>query len=501
MTIKHDTNALGKLVRWDADWYKSLSDDECIVCLSEKQLYIISQAMMPLTWFGTRWQGDITDLDFDLIKSELEYRIAERMTCEKLTALANTIQQMQSQLTYIYNDLYADTATATGFDINTTIINDVYDTSALSALGYVAENCGDTGKDAIYGGVRQLIAYIAQNNLDFLEQVEQSAGNVAEQISTVLAAFPPTNLLALDDIADWTQFIIEELMEEYNATITQELIQETICDLFCIAVQNNCSLDFNDVFNYFIDKLPITISQFVTTWSNLIQFTIIGSFSGNDYFYYMCLFQLAAAGFGQGYLGLATMERYALELRAGTNSPDNDWSIFCTSCPAFTHWELLWDFAWGLGDFEIVSGTQLSDRIEGLDGGDTEIYNVKLNLNDVMNIKRLATFTAANTHIGNGSDDFERYSVFAGVDHTGGEQVVLTASFIAVNGDDLQRCNDSDAADSNALSIRFLGSMTDVNASSKISLKRVRIIAQDNGNGKPVLARWKITQSPCADFS
>jgi hypothetical protein len=455
---------------------------------------------MPLRWQRTRWTGDSSALDLDLIASNLQHALDERMTCEKLTQLTNTINQMQSQLTYIYNDLYGDTAAANGFNVNTSVINDFYDTAALTALGYTSENCDTADKDALYGGVRALVNYITQNNTDLLEQLEQSFGNIAEQASTLLAAFPPSNLLALDDAADWVQFIIEELSEEYAATVTETLIQQTICDLFCLAVQNNCNIDFNDVYNYFIDKLPVGISQFATTWTNLVQFGLIGSFSGNDYFYYLCLFQLAAAGFGQGYLGLATMEKYALVLRAGANSPDNDWAVFCTSCPTFTHWEYNWDFAWGLGEFEIVNGTLLSDRVEGEDIGH-ERYSVRMNFNDVMNIKRLAAFVAGNSHIGNGSDDFERYSVFPQVDNGGTEGIVYQTSFISANDDNLKFCADGDAANNSALSVRFLGNMTDVDANSKVSLKRVRIIAADNGNGKPVLARWKTSASLCEDFT
>lgn len=47
-----------KLIQWDTEFYNSLSDDDCLVCLSEKQKYVLGQILEPIKW-STRW----TDTD------------------------------------------------------------------------------------------------------------------------------------------------------------------------------------------------------------------------------------------------------------------------------------------------------------------------------------------------------------------------------------------------------------------------------------------------------
>jgi len=325
-----------KLTSFDADFYAALTDNDCIVCLTERQVYILGQTLEQITWLRTRWVGNTTGLDVDEISSEIQYRLAERMTCETLTTILVTIEGMQVQIQSILSEIAEDNI-APEFDVDTTTVSNVYSESELTDLGVTAATCDNAGKDAIYGAVKQLVSYITQNNTDFLEEIEQHVGNTAELASTLTAAFPPTNLLAIDDLADQLQFLVEELLEEYNATVDEELIQTTICDLFCIAVDNDCHIDFNLIFDYFGSFLPSTPSQAITTWANVMQFAVIGNFSGNQYFYYLCWLQLFAALTGNGLYGTVTINSYALQLRAGLNTPDADWSIFCIDCPPPNH--------------------------------------------------------------------------------------------------------------------------------------------------------------------
>jgi len=487
-----------KLTRWDADWYKSLTDDDCIVCLSERQIYLIRMMLEPLTWVNTRWVGDIADLDFDLIKSELQFALDDKMTCENLTTILLKINDMEDKINYVYNQTVTD-STDPLFDVNTTTISDNYSQQQLADFGVQAATCDDAGKDAIYGAVSQLVRYISQNNTDFLENIEQSVGNVAEQASTLLAAFPPTNFLAIDDIADFAQFLVEELLEEYNATVDEALLQETICDLYCLAVNNNCSIDFNDILYYFGSKLPNSPSQFLTSWSSLIQFAIIGSFAGNEYFYYMCFLQLLAAGVADGYNNSNPMSTYALQLAAGLNSPDHDWSIFCTACPTYTHWQLEHDFALGLGDFTITTGTQQENGIKAITGGGTWSYAVRLNFAESQDIENLAAFTSNDGRIGNGSDDFERYSAYTLVNNTGVESVFLTQSFL-LPATNHKFCVVHDIPQNAQRSIRFVGVMT-AGANKTLTLHKVRVIGVKGVNAKPLGSHLTIIEEPCADFT
>ena len=487
-----------KLTRFDADFYKSLSDEDCIVCLTEKQIYVLGQTLEQIGWARTRWIGDTSGLDFDAISSDIQYALREKMTCETLELVLERIIRLEEQIQLIYNE----TQENEGVDIfapDTTVIDDVNTTQELTDFGVSAATCDSAGKDAIYSACNTLVRYIVQNNVDFLERFSQSL-SASESAERLISAIPAVGLLPIDEIIGYAAFISEELLEEYNATVDETLIQSVVCDLFCIAVANNCTLDFNDVFGYFADKVAPTLNNFATTYLELVVFATTGTFATDDYFYYMCYFQLVTVGMGQFFLSLNSVESYALKARDGLSSPDDGWTIYCTSCPTFTHWEYNWDFAWGLGEFVIVEGTLAGNYIESVDVGTTKSVVVRLNFTADMDIENIASTAIANGHIGNGSHDFHRQSVYTLIDNGGTETVLYNANFLTVNDIDVDFCADSDIAANVTRSIRIWGATDEAGGAVWVRLKRVRIVGFDNGNGKPVLARWRTAEPLCSEY-
>lgn len=410
-----------KLARWDADFYNELSDDDCIVCLSEKQVYLLGQIIEQLTWSKTRWTGDTTGLDFDAIASELNYRIIERMTCQQvgdIFTIINNLQETVFSLQQTVNATFNQIDTGDDifiFEPEVSTIDDVHTPQELSDFGVTAENCDDAGKDAIYGAINQLVRYINQRNIDFLENINQ-AGNTPEQIERAISAIPIFNELPIDEIFGWVNFIATELEDEYNAIVTEALLQSVVCDLFCIAVASDCHLDFNDVYNYFAGKVSPSISLGVSTVLSLIQFAALGTMSGDAYFHYMCYFQLSLVGMGQFYLGVNSLNDYAYQTRAGLNSPDHDWSIFCLDCPPlYRIWT--WDFANGMGEFEFeiapsgsdCVGTTLGvidgDRLKGVQCGSQNAVGVIRPFNPTWRVKSVRLTTERENGIGNGTYD------------------------------------------------------------------------------------------------
>jgi len=325
----HRTNP-EKLTRFDADFYNSLSDDDCIVCLTEKQIYILGQTLEQITWVRTRWTGDTSALDVDEISSQIQYRLAERMTCETLTTILQSIESITAQLDAIQQQVFEQDNT---IDVKTTTLEDIFPPLEQSSeILAQPDTCDTEGKDAIYGACKAIVEFIHQNNLDFLESISQ-AGNFTDQAKRILSGIPLVGILPSDEVADYMTFIIDELLEEYNATVTEELLQTVICDLFCIAVDSDCSLDFAELLNYFSAKVDPSLSSAVTTFLNLVQFAIVGTFAGDDYFYYLCYFQLWLAYADSEFFGNVGIQSLAMTAAAGYNSPDSDWSIFCTDCP------------------------------------------------------------------------------------------------------------------------------------------------------------------------
>jgi len=406
-----------KLVRWDADYYKELTDDDCIVCLTEREVYIIGQIIDMIRWSRTRWIGDLLGLDFDLIAGNLEYKLAERMTCQNITKLLEKITQLESKIDYVFNETVVNEGD-TVFNAYETVMDDVFTPEQMTTGDMVveAETCDEAGKSQIYGSVVQLVRYIVQNNTDFLEQLGQNFGNIAEQIQTVTGAFPPTDFLAADDLAKYVNFLVDELKEEYEAIVDEELIQQTICDLFCIAVANDCVLTMYDTFHYFASKLSPSFSNVATTLGDLVQFALIGTFSTDMYFYFLCYFQLLSAAMSNVVTG-DSLAVYEQQIAAGFNSPDGDWEIFCIDCPTLYR-KKIWYFDFSsdgaaiTGGFDLTRGVYVAGEGWGLTAAGAPgdgLMTVGLNLNSDYAIRAVA-LKFANKASGDGglTDNFLR---------------------------------------------------------------------------------------------
>ena len=455
-TQKLTTHQIETLTRWDADYYKSLTDDDCIVCLTEREVYLLGQIIEQLTWSNTRWIGDKSGLDFKAIAGNLEYKLSERMTCENLSSilttvinLQETVTELQSTVNIIYNETMPG-ADIPIFDAETTTVSDTHTPQELSDFGVTADTCDTAGKDATYGAVSQLVRYINQVNIDLLERVNQ-AGNLPDQIARLISAIPVLGLLPIDEIFSWAQFIATELEDEYNATVDEALLQSVICDLFCIAVANNCHLDFNDVYNYFAGKVSPTLGHATTTFLSLVQFGTTGTFAGDDYFYYFCYFQLTTVGLGQFFFGVNSLNDYAYQARAGLNSPDNDWEIFCLDCPPlyrlYTH-----DFEQGQLGWEIdtlgvstTDGVWDGNRWKGtLNQFNEYVIQIKLPHTSTWRIRGAALYMTRQNGLSDGSRDTCRVRIRPTVDSNTGSTDIVTGSFLP-NGEVIE-CDERTAS-------------------------------------------------------
>jgi len=282
--------------------------------------------------------------------------------------------------------------------------------------------CDDDGKSALYGACVYIVNYINQSNIDFLEQLTQATGNLAQQANILLEAFPPTDILAVDSVAKYIGFLIDELLDEYNATVTQELLQATMCDLFCIAASNDCTLTLYDICNYFGGKVDPSFANFATTFANLVEFASIGTFSGDMYFHYMCYFNLVSVALGQG-IGLGSAEDFQLQLLAGQNNPDGDWELLCDECPTF-HRLWTWNFSGGMGEFAFttagagadcsaatVLGTLVGGRIKGVQCGSQNAIGLVMPFNPAWRVRSVNLHGERLNGISNGTYDYTLFKM------------------------------------------------------------------------------------------
>lgn len=240
-----------------------------------------------------------------------------------------------ADITLCVDSEYISNLIATTPALQTVIQNTVIGTPTTggiqSRIDSTAFGDDECDKDAMYGYSVALWKYINANTIDALQIIDE-ATNASEQLSKILTSvIPGLELLPLDEVLGWVSAFGEYNLEAYEASITVGLEQQIICDIFCLASNNGCTIDFGTVYQYFIDKMGgINIPTATATLAEWVTFMVIGSYATDRIVYLWSAFQLALAFMGQEFLGLNTVGRYAKIAQAG--DPDNDWETLCDEC-------------------------------------------------------------------------------------------------------------------------------------------------------------------------
>lgn len=206
--------------------------------------------------------------------------------------------------------------------------------SRIDSLAFDVDDCNE---DAIYGYSKALWEYINASTIDALQLLSEET-NLPEQISKFITSIiPGAEVLPIDEILGWFSDFGNYNLEAYEASITVGLEQEIICDIFCMALNNNCSLDFGQVYDYFVEKLGgVSVPNALANLSEWIFFMATGTYPSDKIVYLWSAFQLALAFMGQKFLGVSTISRYALIAQSGI--PDDAWATLCTDCVVEWEW-------------------------------------------------------------------------------------------------------------------------------------------------------------------
>ena len=185
-------------------------------------------------------------------------------------------------------------------------------------------------KDQTFGYVKALWDYLNQSNKDFLQQVAE-ATNQYETFEAIFSAIPIFSELPLDEFYGWVARLGDYNLEAYNASVTDPVNDKIYCDLFCIAVNNNCSITFEQTWNYFEEQFGgANFPTLGATFLELVEFMITGNYPGDRIVYLWTLVQLGVSFIGAQWLGRTNMQRIRLHAQAG--DPSADWQLLCSPC-------------------------------------------------------------------------------------------------------------------------------------------------------------------------
>lgn len=231
-------------------------------------------------------------------------------------------------------------------DVQDAIINLAFETESQSLIDNAQNQSGlvlgdgnnpTCDLDMLWGGISELIDRAEQLNQDALE-IFEVATNQSELISNIFPNTFEDGTSFINAMLDWLQWMQNNIIENYNAQITQLYLDGLKCDLFCLA-KDNCELTPEMIVDYFYDRVSSGLT-FQSLFEDTVDFLITGSWSGDqiaDVFFLSQFAFRAQTGGWLDFIGFASIDR---DMRIGFTNASNEWSVLCTDCG----WESTLDF-------------------------------------------------------------------------------------------------------------------------------------------------------------
>lgn len=279
------------------------------------------------------------------------------------------------------------------------------DGNKASANKLSAELVNNCNNNNLFAAVSQLVDFVHNGIVDVLERVESATGR-GERISAILEAIPLTNLLAIDDVIQFGDQLIENFTQNYDAQYTQALRDEYRCDLFCLA-QDDCTLTFQDMADYFAGRAAATFDAI--TVEEALDWFVFGTFNGALIVHGMHALFASVLTWGSEFVGV-DIDYLARVVQAASNDTDPDWSILCDDCPPeattwcnFTNFGTNFD---GAGDYTGYGSLQ-SNGFVGIPTGGFNQANVNIYFSNIQTITEVDLYSS---HGNAGNDpNYQRY--------------------------------------------------------------------------------------------
>lgn len=345
-----------KLVNWDADFYNSLSDDTCNVCLTEKQRYLIGQIIDQLNWH-TRWYGDIDGMDLSAISGDLEYKVSGMADCTDCGSIVDCIENNQATQDALtaFNDENG-TFNPDYISIENTENNTIMDTRFPPDKrdDPIKPPPSDCDLDEIWSGIYFMVEKLDTRGRDWLEEIVAKVDKW-ERAAEFLGTVPVVGELAENVIGAFID-VVPDLLELYNSFSTEEHLQDIACSLFELVCADCRYPTYDETMNYYagfgIDGIE--------DWANIGLKVMVDYLTGSStlaalvVYHTVITFQLYILYLGSTFFGLRGKKWLAIWLDNGEEFANDEWEVLCDGC-ANAVWCYEWDFLTSNGDFVLHS--------------------------------------------------------------------------------------------------------------------------------------------------
>jgi hypothetical protein len=247
--------------------------------------------------------------------------------------------------------LINDSASATSIAITNTVQQQIgngmgYPLSQDARNQALNQNADTCDEDSLWGSCLNAVVVLNRLNLDFLETMEAASEN-QEILSGFVSAVPILETLPIDEVIAFADNVRAFVAEFYAAGYDVDLEGEFACELFCLAMDNDCKLTMDVLTDYFWNR-----AELIDGWENAFTgaLEIVSALANwQETTGEAVVIAMMAANVGfmhwlNSALGL-DFGRFQLQTRAGI--PDDDWQL----CACVNEWAYEFDFSVNDGGF------------------------------------------------------------------------------------------------------------------------------------------------------
>ena len=187
----------------------------------------------------------------------------------------------------------------------------------------------------LFGAITFLVDTIHDAIVDFNQDAE-AANNSRELGAIIFEALPVIETLPFDQVSQYIDTLFEQIIEVFDSqwdttpiTGTRDRIR---CDLFCIALDNDNSLSWELIQDYFYNRVSFTWTQTFNIMLEFANFLQTGTWTGEEVVD-IAFGNFAAAMSGMGKFGEMMFPSLTAIMRLGQDTPDSDYTTLCDCSP------------------------------------------------------------------------------------------------------------------------------------------------------------------------
>lgn len=189
--------------------------------------------------------------------------------------------------------------------------------------------------DALFGAVTFLVDTIHDAIVDFNQDAE-AANNSRELGAIIFEALPIIETLPFDQMSQYIDTLFEQIIEVFDSqwdttpiTGTRDRIR---CALFCIAIDNDNSLTWSLIQDYFYGLTGFSWTETFNIMLEFANFLQTGTWTGEEVVD-IAFGNFAAAMSGMGKFGDMLFPSLGALMQLGQNDPDPDHATLCDCTP------------------------------------------------------------------------------------------------------------------------------------------------------------------------